>query len=169
VVVAAPTAVTPVFGVDVSFYGSKLVSASTSNFVSDDGGDGVKVYVEHGDFGSETMRFIHTIARDVWFEPFDEEASATAERDRRNPTLRYWKSRKHPSRPDLHMTKRRFYFTPPPSECLLGSEDQYNEKGFLKTHPACRCTRCVHYYRTSEWRSGRNFWAGVTGAVKVNV
>jgi hypothetical protein len=155
------------------------VSRSTSNFVSDKG-DGLKVYVEHGDFGSETMTFIHGIASDAWLGDIDVEPDHKDYHKKMNPTQRYWKKHKHPKRPDLHITKGRFRFIPPTSMCLLGPDPQYELKGEgrhqyekLKTHPACACDRCRNYsryqYHSSEWRGSQNFWEKVTDRIQVNV
>lgn len=146
------------------------MSASTSNFVSDDG-DGIKVYVEHGDLGSETMTFIHGIARDVWFEDVDPDDEEYVKK--MNPTLRYWKKHKHPKKPDIHITKGRFRLVPPQKLCLLGPDPQYEERGELKLHPACKCERCTQYsyyrWNRSDWANSSNFWNKITDRLQINV
>jgi hypothetical protein len=109
--------------------------------------NGIKVFVEHGDFGPETREFIHGIASDAWFGEVDPEDPEYHKK--MNPTQRYWRKRKHPKTPDIHMTKGRIRFIPPEKMCLLGPDPQYELVGDdprwqheqLKTHPACKCQR----------------------------
>jgi len=148
------------------------VSDSTFNFISDEG-EGVKVYVEHGPLGPEANAFIHGIASDAWFGEVDDEDPEYHKK--MNPTLRYWKKHERPKTPKLKLGKRKFGFIPPPSECLLGPEPQYevrksscgHEYEVLLKHPACQCSRCLDY----RWEEGStwNFWKKVTGRVQVNV
>ena len=149
---------------------------SKSEFISTE--DGLDVYVEHADFGNEAMHFINGIASDMWHGEVDHEADDY--RKKMNPTLRYWKSRKRPERPNLHITKRRMRFVPPLSQCLLGPEPQYEMEGVgrcarevVKRHPACACDRCTHYHyyhgATDSSRASENFWEKITGRIQVEV
>jgi hypothetical protein len=138
--------------------------------------NGIKVFVEHGDFGPETREFIHGIASDAWFGEVDPEDPEYHKK--MNPTQRYWRKRKHPKTPDIHMTKGRIRFIPPEKMCLLGPDPQYELVGDdprwqheqLKTHPACKCQRCTAYHNySSEGRKSDNFWKKITDRIQVNV
>jgi hypothetical protein len=150
------------------------VSESKSEFILTE--DGIDVYVEHGDFGAETMHFIHGIAQDVWFEEVENEDDVKECREKQNPTLRWWKKHQHPPKPNLHLTKGRFRFVPPESMCLLGEKVQYDQDEWgaqVKIHPACACDRCKSYsrYRSSgsESQGSYRFWQKITGRIEIEV
>ena len=150
------------------------MSNSKSEFISTD--DGIDVFVEHGDFSAETHNFIHGIARETWFGEVDDEDPEY--RKKMNPTLRYWRRQCNLSiAPRIILTKRKFQFVPPSSECFGGPEPQYVTRNTdrherfqyqeLVRHPGCKCSRCVDY--RYETRPTADFWGKVAGRVRVEV